>query len=194
MPSKSNRKISSIKLRAIIEKTFDEFPDMDQRKDGMHEPHLYSVNNILRQVLAKMDPEMAHSYEKRAPYWTKENAKKVYKALVAFYKERGVLASKFKKLKFSRTPDVMRAEAGKKLKEGKKESKKRSKSRRKSSKRRKSKSGSSKRKTGSKKKKSKRTRCPSGKIRNPASGRCVDVNGAIGKKLMKKRQSRSKSK
>jgi hypothetical protein len=193
MPSKSNRKISSTKLRAIIEKTFDEFPDMDQRKDGMHEPHLYSVNNILRQVLAKMDPEMAHSYEKRAPYWTKENAKKVYKALVAFYKERGVLASKFKKLKFSRTPDVMRAEAGKKL-TGKKESKKRSKSRRKSSKRRKSKSGSSKRKTGSKKKKSKRKRCPSGKIRNPASGRCVDVNGAIGKKLMKKRQSRSKSK
>jgi hypothetical protein len=192
MPSKSSRKISSTKLRSIIEKTFEEFPDMDQRKDGMHQPHLHSVNNILRQVLAKMDPEMAYSYEKRAPYWTKENAKKVYKALVAFYKERGVLASKFKKLKFSRTPDTMRAETGKKVSPKKRsKSSRRKKSKRSSSKGKKSKS---KTKTGSKKKKSKKKRCPSGKIRNPASGRCVDVNGAIGKKLMKKRQSRSKSK
>lgn len=173
MPSR--KKISSSKLRAIIEKTFNEFPDMDQGKDGMHEPHLHTANHILRKALAEINPEMAYSYEARAPYWTRENTEKAYKALVSFYKERGILARKFKKLKFSRTPESMRIETGKSSRRSSKQSK------------------SSKHKSSKGQKSSKTKKCPEGKIRNPSTGRCVDMKGTIGKKLSKKQRSKSSS-
>lgn len=176
---KTGHSVSSSKLRVAVEKVFEEFPDMDQRKDGLHEPHLYTANHILRKVLTDIDPEMAHSYEARSPYWTKENVKKAYKALTAFYKERGILARKFKKLTFSRTPESMRIEKGKTRTRGRKSG---------SAKRKSKRSKSSKRKSS----KSRRSRCPAGKVRNPATGRCVDAKGPVGRKLMKHRSKSSK--
>lgn len=187
MPSKprASHKLSSVGILQTIKKQFDEFPDMDLAAGGMHKPQMHTVNFILRKYLSDKDEKLGWSYDARAPYMTKKNLKMVYGALVKFYRSKGLLAPKFKKMKFSRTPESVRIETGKSKSTGKKsrrtrgtkgsrkvKSGKRSKSVKKS---RRSKSGRRKTtsKSRSKSRKSKRSKSTRRRIKDILFGKLV---------------------
>jgi hypothetical protein len=154
-PRKPVVRLTEERIQAGIEKAWDEFSDtLGERKRGDGRvPLKTDAGFVLRQSLELIEPCLGYGTQAEK-YFTNENYKKAYNMLEKFYKQRGILATGYKKLKFSRSRPT---------------------GKRKSTPTKRSKSSSRKRSGNCPRP------CPAGKVCNRASRRCVKKGGRVGK-------------
>jgi len=99
-----SHKISDSPLKSIIRDQFDDhFLWLTESKKGGHTPEISTAKFVIRQYLAKKDPDMPSSQIEK--YFTSNNIAMVMKLLEEFYKKKGVFVAK---VKSSRSPSSKR--------------------------------------------------------------------------------------
>lgn len=146
------RRLTKDHIEKTIKELFVEFPDLGEGRNGYY-PRDHTVKFVIRQALEKLDKGSGYSNDTEK-YFSTTNLQTTFKLLEKFFKDKGILAAKYKKLKFSQPR--RRKSSVKKSSKG---------SRSKSAKR----SGDC------------RKPCPAGKVCNRASRRCVKESGRAGK-------------
>lgn len=155
MSQPKSSRFSQERINKLMDKLLDDFPEMGKRKDGTYSVKITDVGFVIRQLYGSK----GYGGKDVVVMFSTPNVKRVWNRMKKYYKSRGytVKKSKFTFNTLLPSDEYISQESYKKR--------------------------TSRWKGKGKSRESKLKFCPAGKILNPKSGRCVDINGPIGKKL-----------